>query len=131
MSRSGECGWERLRGVQIDNRPAAELIPRFNYKNVLIYCDPPYMLNTRHGKQYRYEMTVEEHEELLELLLKHKGPVIISGYDTELYNSMLADWSRYETTAYSQVCSKKREVIWMNYDPPVKQMTLSDYGGAI
>ncbi len=122
---------ERLRGVQIENRPAAELIPRFNFENVLIYCDPPYMLETRHGKQYRYEMDEEEHKELLELLLMHKGPVIISGYDTELYNTMLADWNRYETTVYSQVCSKKREVIWMNYDPPLRQMTLNDYGGAI
>lgn len=122
---------ERLRGVQIDNRPAAELIPRFNSKNVLIYCDPPYMLETRHGKQYRYEMNEEEHKELLELLLMHKGSVIISGYDTELYNTMLADWNRYETTAYSQACSKKREVIWMNYDPPLRQMALNDYEGAI
>lgn len=32
---------ERLRGVQIENRPAVELIERFNYENVLIYCDPP------------------------------------------------------------------------------------------
>lgn len=44
---------ERLRGVQVENRPAVKLIERFNFKNVLIYCDPPYMLKTRHGKQYR------------------------------------------------------------------------------
>lgn len=120
---------ERLRGVQIDNRPALELIPRFNYGNVLIYCDPPYVLETRHGKQYRCEMDVEDHEELLKLLLEHKGPVVISGYETELYNNMLAGWNRYETTAYSQVCSKKREIIWMNYDPPRKQLTFEDIEG--
>ena len=73
---------ERLRGVQIENRPAVELIKRFNYSNVLIYCDPPYMLETRHGKQYRCEMDTRDHEELLDLLLNHKGPAIISGYDT-------------------------------------------------
>ena len=122
---------ERLRGVQIENRPAAELIPRFNFENVLIYCDPPYMLYTRHGKQYRHEMDDKDHVELLALLLKHKGPVIISGYETELYNTMLAGWNRYEATAYSQTASKRREIIWMNYDPPVKQMTFNDYGGAI
>lgn len=44
---------ERLRGVQIENRPALELIDRFNYQNVLTYADPPYLLGTRHGKQYR------------------------------------------------------------------------------
>lgn len=118
---------ERLRGVQIENRPAADLIPRFNFQKVLIYCDPPYMLNTRHGKQYRYEMDAEEHEKLLALLLAHKGPVVISGYETELYNDMLAGWKRFETTSYSQVCSKKREVIWMNYEPPARQMNFGDY----
>ena len=122
---------ERLRGVQIENRPAAELIPRFNHRSVLIYCDPPYMLQTRHGKQYMHEMDDKDHEELLKLLLEHKGPVLISGYDTELYRDMLSGWKRYENVAYSQVCSKKKEVLWLNYEPVGMQMTFEDYGGAI
>lgn len=115
---------ERLRGVQIENRPALELIPRFNFKNVLIYCDPPYMLQTRHGKQYRCEMDDKDHEALLEILLQHKGYVAISGYDTELYNDMLAGWCRYEMDAYSQVGSKKREILWTNYELPYRQQSL-------
>lgn len=117
---------ERLRGVQIENRPAAELIPRFNYENVLIYCDPPYMLATRHGRQYKCEMDDSEHGVLLEMLLKHEGYVVISGYDTKLYNDMLAGWNKFETDTYSQVMTKKKEVIWMNYDPPNIQMSLGD-----
>lgn len=117
---------ERLRGVQIENKPAVELIQRFNFPNVLIYCDPPYMLETRHGKQYKCEMDDKDHEQLLDVLQKHKGYVIISGYDTDLYNSMLSGWYRYETTAYSQVCSKKKEIIWMNYEPPYKQLTFTE-----
>lgn len=122
---------ERLRGVQIDNMPAIELIQRFNFENVLIYCDPPYMLETRHGKQYRCEMTDHDHEKLLTILKEHKGKVLISGYDTDLYKSMLTGWNRYETIAYSQVCSKKNEVLWINYDPPARQMNFDDYGGVI
>lgn len=118
---------ERLRGVQIENSPAIVLIKRFNYKNVLIYCDPPYMLETRHGKQYRCEMDDNDHEELLRLLLQHKGPVVISGYDTELYRKMLAGWTRYEATTYSLVCSKKKEVLWMNFNPNGRQMHIDDY----
>lgn len=118
---------ERLRGVQIENMSALDLIKRFNYKNVLIYCDPPYMLETRNGKQYRCEMDDDGHEELLRLLLQHKGPVLISGYDTELYRDMLAGWARYEAVAYSQVCSKKKEVLWMNFNPHGKQMHIDDY----
>ena len=113
---------ERLRGVQIENKPAVELIKRFNFSNVLIYCDPPYVLGTRHGKQYKKEMEDKDHEELLEVLLQHKGAVLLSGYDNDLYNNMLKGWNRQETTCYSQVCSKKKEVLWMNYD--IGQMKL-------
>ena len=115
---------ERLRGVQIENRTALELILRFNYKNVLIYCDPPYMLQTRHGKQYKHEMSDEDHEELLKVLLKHKEYVVLSGYDTDLYNDMLKGWNRYETTSYTQSQTMKQEVIWLNYDPPGQQLSL-------
>lgn len=116
---------ERLRGVQIENRPAVDVMKRFNYKNVLIYLDPPYMPGTRHGKQYKHEMYDEEsHEKLLEQAMQHKGPLLISGYDTELYNDRLKDWHKEETTCYSQVCSRKREVLWMNFEPQYVQMTL-------
>ncbi len=118
---------ERLRGVQIENRPAIELMDRFNYKNVLVYLDPPYMPEVRHGKQYKCEMFDHaSHEELLEAAKAHKGPVLISGYDTRLYNDMLRDWHRKETTSYSQVCSKKQEILWMNYEPE-KQLNLFDF----
>lgn len=116
---------ERLRGVQIENRPAAELIRRFNFSNVLIYCDPPYVLNTRHGKQYRYEMDDKDQNELIDVLLLHKGPVLLSGYDNEFYNVRLHNWHREETTCYSQICSKKREVLWMNFEP-IRQMSIFD-----
>ena len=50
---------DRLRRVQIENRPALEVIKRFDYGNVFIYLDPPYLIGTRSGsrKQYRHEMT--------------------------------------------------------------------------
>ncbi|MCI8409310.1 MAG: DNA adenine methylase [Lachnospiraceae bacterium] len=119
---------ERLRGVQIENKPAIELMERFNYKNVLVYLDPPYMPEVRYGKQYKCEMfDHESHENLLETAKAHKGPVLISGYDTELYNDMLKGWHKEETTSYSQVCSKKREILWMNYEPPKEQLNLFDF----
>ena len=93
---------ERLRGVQIENRPAVEVIRKFNFENVLIYCDPPYVLSTRCRKQYRHEMTDEDHEVLLEALLQHKGPAIISGYSSPLYEERLKDWYREERINYVQ-----------------------------
>lgn len=122
---------ERLRGVQIENKPAVELIKRFNFPNVLVYLDPPYVLSTRHGKQYRCEMDDAEQEELLDATLEHKGKVILSGYDNSLYDDKLHNWHREETTCYSQVCSKKREVLWMNFEPVGIQLNFEDYGGMI
>ena len=76
---------ERLRGVQIECSPATELISKYNYKNVLIYCDPPYMAETRSGgTQYKKEMSDEDHEILLNQLLKHPGPVLLSGYHSSI-----------------------------------------------
>lgn len=114
---------ERLRGVQIECTDAVKLIQRFNNPKVLIYCDPPYVLSTRHGKQYRCEMDDKDHSELLSVLLVHKGPVVLSGYESDLYNDRLRGWYQEETMSYSQIGSKKREILWMNFEPE-KQMSL-------
>lgn len=107
---------ERLRGVQIENRPAVEVIRKFNHPNVLIYADPPYVLNTRRRKQYRCEMDDKEHEELLDALLAHKGPVLISGYENELYQDRLCMWRKETTENCCQSTEKRTEVLWMNFE---------------
>ena len=107
---------ERLRGVQIDNRPALDVIKRFNYPNVLIYADPPYLLSTRHGKQYRCEMTDADHAELLEALKSHRGPVLLSGYESPLYADALRGWYRDEIESRAQTAAKRKEVLWMNFN---------------
>lgn len=113
----------RLREVQIENCDAAELIRRFNNPNVLVYCDPPYVMSTRYGKQYRCEMTNDDHVELLDTLKRHKGPVVISGYQSELYDQELAGWRKDTTVSADQLSQVKSEVLWMNFDPP-EQMRL-------
>ena len=116
---------ERLRKVQIENLPAVDLIRRFNFPNVLIYADPPYVLSTRHGKQYRHEMTDEQHEELLDTLSNHCGPVLLSGYDSDLYRDILHDWHREEIPSRAQTSGARVEVLWMNFEP-MSQETIWD-----
>lgn len=112
---------ERLRKVQIECRPAVELIQRFNFPNVLIYADPPYVLGTRHGKQYRHEMTDVQHEELLVALLSHRGPVLLSGYDSDIYRDMLSGWHREEIAERAQTSGVRTEVLWMNFEPMLQE----------
>lgn len=68
-------------------------------------------------RYYRYEMLDEDHEELLDVLLDHTGPVIVSGYNSPLYNDRLREWHREEAISYSQIASRKTEVLWMNFEP--------------
>lgn len=118
---------ERLRNVQIENMPAIDLIRRFNYPNVLIYADPPYVLSTRHGKQYRYEMTDDQHKELLDTLSNHCGPVLLSGYDSELYRDVLYGWHREEIPSRAQTSGVRVEVLWMNFEPMVQETIWDSY----
>lgn len=108
---------DRLKTVQIENRPALEVIKKFNYPNVLIYADPPYLMETRRDKrQYQHEMTDRDHVELLEALNEHKGPAIISGYASDLYNHMLSDWARETIISTTQAGVSRTEYIWMNFE---------------
>lgn len=112
----------RLKQVQIENRPALELIKKFNYNNVLIYADPPYLLNTRGGKQYRYEMSEQDHIELLATLIDHKGYVILSGYPSEMYDHELHKWNKIEQRSYNQNGDPRTEVLWYNFNLPQQQI---------
>jgi len=83
----------RLQHAEIENRPALEVIRRYSAADCLIYADPPYLPSTRTQKMYGQEMTQDEHVEMLEALIKHEGPVVLSGYDNDLYNDFLEDWT--------------------------------------
>lgn len=110
-----ELASKRLLEAQIENQDVLRLIERYNKEEVFIYCDPPYPLSTRKNYLYEYEMTEEEHVRLLNSLKKHKGKVMISSYENELYNEMLKEWKKTikHTTAENSV--KRTEVIYMNY----------------
>lgn len=93
-SRLPECVYEaatRLRYAQIENRPALEVIKRFDGPDVFIYADPPYLpeLRTASCDAYNHEMTEEEHVELLTVMSEHSGMIALSGYDSQLYKDYL------------------------------------------
>lgn len=105
---------ERLMGVQIECQPAVKLIKRYSRQNVLIYADPPYMHSTRTTTSYRYEMSDDDHEELLQTLKQHPGPVILSGYDNQMYDEMLQDWTKQMKRAKAEGGAIRKETLWTN-----------------
>lgn len=123
----GSIAWmaARLKQVQIENRPALDLIQNFNHGNVLMYLDPPYVFSTRSGmKQYRFEMTDKDHVDLMETVVGSRAKIMISGYDCELYDFYLADWNKVQIAARAQNNKSRVETLWMNYDLDGAQMTL-------
>ncbi|UHA74421.1 DNA adenine methylase [Paenibacillus sp. 481] len=105
---------ERLIGVQIENQPALELLQRYRRPNVMIYADPPYILSTRTTTSYRFEMTEDDHMELLDALDDHPGPVILSGYAHDLYDDRLSHWRRETKRAKAEGGASREEVLWIN-----------------
>jgi DNA adenine methylase len=107
---------DRLKDAYVDNRPALDLIREYRAPDVLVYCDPPYVRSTRSDTYYAHEMSDEDHEELLETLLAHPGPVLLSGYACDLYDATLLKegWLRETRTARAEKGRVRMEVLWGN-----------------
>jgi DNA adenine methylase len=126
---------ERLRDAQIENRPALDVILAHNGPECLIYADPPYIRDTRtaHHDAYAHEMTDADHEALLRALRSHTGPVLLSGYDHEMYRDMLLDWRIEQKNTTAECAVKRTESLWINItkthpDDPVLELP---YGAII
>jgi DNA adenine methylase len=114
----------RLKRVVILNRPAVEVIRSQDGPGVLFYLDPPYFPDVRADKKTfgKFDMTVQQHEELLDGITGLQGMVMLSGYASPLYDTRLAGWSRQEFDLPNNAGAgdhKRRmvEVVWMNFRP--------------
>jgi DNA adenine methylase len=116
---------ERLLRIQIENRPAVDVVRLYDSEETLFYCDPPYVHDTRgDSKAYGHEMTDRQHRALAETLNQAKGMVAFSNYDCELINKL------YPPTRWRKIVGPRRtihstkdsrsEVLWVNYDPDQK-----------
>lgn len=122
---------ERLRRVQIECRPALEVIRRFDHPGVFMYLDPPYIWGVRARKQYRHEMWGEnEHGELLDAILGSRAKIMISGYESELYSRRLKGWRKETFRSCAEKGRPREEVVWMNYSGG-QQATIFDWIGEV
>jgi DNA adenine methylase len=109
---------ERLIRVQIENRPAADVIRLYDGSDTLFYCDPPYLHTTRgDSKAYGFEMDEQEHIDLAAILHGCKGKVALSGYRNKLMDRLYKDWRRFDAGAKQchSVKKMRQECLWMNY----------------
>ncbi len=118
---------ERLMRVTFENGDAVDFIDRLATVDTVIYADPPYLATTRrstHGKgsDYAHDMgDLEAHTRLAEALHRSPATVLLSGYPSEQYDALYADWWRieYAVTTYSSNSRRdsrgaRTEVVWSN-----------------
>lgn len=108
----------RLLRVQIENRPAIDVIRLYDNPDTLFYCDPPYLHETRgDSKAYGFEMDEEHHRDLAVTLRRARGKVAISGYRCALMDKLYKGWRRFD--ADEKHCHSikllRQECVWMNY----------------
>ncbi|HUD22511.1 MAG TPA: DNA adenine methylase [Acidobacteriaceae bacterium] len=109
---------ERLLRVQIENRPATDIVQLYDDPETLFYCDPPYVHGSRgDAKAYSYEMSDAQHTKFAQVLNLCKGKVAISGYDSPLYDKLYKGWRRFNAPSKQCHSIKKmrQECLWMNY----------------
>lgn len=93
-----------------------------------VYIDPPYVLSTRTKKSiYAYEMTDDQHRELLALLALLPSGVkfMLSGYRNPIYDTAakIYGWHRVDFQAMTRG-GVRTESVWMNYEAPA---VIADY----
>lgn len=111
----------RLRRVVVLNDDAIRVIESQDGEGTLFYLDPPYVPESRATTEnYKHEMTVEDHEVMLNTVKACEGKVIISGYPSKLYADELRDWNCREIQIDNKASgsSAKRvmtEALWSNF----------------
>lgn len=120
------CGHKRLENVILLNEDFRTVLNKYNDSDTFIYLDPPYLFSTRSKNiLYNYEMSDKDHEELLDLCLKNKSKILITGYKNELYKTKLKEWNcNKKKVIISMACIRRTngirkintEFMWYNYD---------------
>lgn len=114
---------ERLQRVVITCDSAIRIIRQEDDLRTFFYCDPPYVAETRTApKAYSFEMTQDDHAELLETLGQIKGTFLLSGYRSALYDTAAKKmgWNRVDIEIDNKASSQKTkprkvECLWKNY----------------
>jgi DNA adenine methylase len=130
LARQLETIAARLAGVYVEHGEALAVIARHAGPDVLIYADPPYLAQTRTGRQrarlgdYRHEASDSHHEALGQALRATSAAVLISGYDHPLYREMYDGWHQVPVRVAkpsgnhsSTAARHATEVIWSNRTP--------------
>lgn len=128
---------DRLHHVSLECRPALDVIAAYGANTrTLLYVDPPYLGTTRPGSASSYQREMkgaEDHIALADALRDAKASVVLSGYPSDLYADLYADWHRTDLATWTGQGNAGRdgartEALWSNV--PLDTHPTFDFGGA-
>jgi DNA adenine methylase len=125
---------ERLTKVHIEHQDFKKILSAYDRDTTFFYLDPPYIQASRQGKdRYNYELTDEDHKQLVSILLRLEGKILLSGYSHPIYQPLEdAGWTRLDFNKTSFAAARTQqsgllgagcitekqqriESVWMNY----------------
>jgi len=131
---------DRLRMAQIECSDFRTVLKYYSGPGYLAYCDPPYVSDTRKSGKYKYEMSLEDHRDLVGALLEYDGGVMLSGYDHPVYKPL--EDAGWEKRAFRVSCfavartldnnnkgadmmkdHPRTEVVWLKTDSKYRQLS--------
>lgn len=83
------------------------------FSDDFIYLDPPYLDG---GEHYAIPMNKDEHLTMLRWAISSRSKIMLSGYHSPLYDSLLSTWKVYTKPTRSNARNNKEECVWLNYD---------------
>lgn len=106
---------DRMKEVFIFNKPALDVICAFDTKETLIYCDPPYLYESKKSKlMYNSDIDPEDHIQLHRVLSDFSGKVVLSGCLSPLYNRLYKNWNMSKKRI-DNTKDKRTEILWTNF----------------
>ena len=111
----------RLRDVRVESVDGIKLLREFSSRPAsLVYIDPPYFTARSAGYTVDAE-DVDFHTNLLRQANASKCMILISSYDSELYNKLLSEgrgWTKVNLGAFTRDTNgssfEREEILWIN-----------------
>lgn len=109
---------DRLKDAQLECDTALAVIERYDSPRALFYVDPPYVLSSRsqgaERHRYAHEMSDDDHRQLAAVLHQVQGMVLISGYDSLLYQELYAGWRVLSKSNTTNGNGTAMEYLWIS-----------------